>query len=193
MPLELFPFRYRDARTGRWVKARYKGTPEEIAIRYAEWEITGPAELRSDVGGAFNPYRFVPHAELRRLQEEAPEINPHLARPPAVDAIEWVVVGCVVVAIFLRRYVTYCACRRRYSQMESAARLHREIVTAKIALDARNRTGHPQPDAAYAAWRQSTRLARRPPRSVTDPARRLAPARAECCGAVSLDVVFPVN
>jgi hypothetical protein len=143
MPLELFPFRYRDARTGRWVKARYKGTPEEIAIRYAEWEITGPAELRSDVGGAFNPYRFVPHAELRRLQEEAPEINPHLARPPAVDAIEWVVVGCVVVAIFLRRYVTYCACRRRYSQMESAARLHREIVTARIALDAQSHGAAP--------------------------------------------------
>jgi hypothetical protein len=83
--VRLFPFRYSDARTGRWIKARYKATPEEIAVRHTEWEITGPAELRSDVGGAFNPYRIVPHAELRRSQEVPPEINPHLARPLAVD------------------------------------------------------------------------------------------------------------
>ena len=43
MPLELFPFRYRDARTGGWVNARCKGTSEEIATRHAEWEIIGPA------------------------------------------------------------------------------------------------------------------------------------------------------
>ena len=90
MPLELFLFpfryRYRDARTGRWIKARYKARPEEIAGRHAEREITGQAEIRSDIGGASNPYR-IPHAELRRLQEAVPEINPHLANAPAVDAL----------------------------------------------------------------------------------------------------------
>jgi len=29
--------------------------------------------------------------------------------------------------MFLRRYVTYCARRRRFAQMEGAARLRREI------------------------------------------------------------------
>jgi hypothetical protein len=47
-PIELYPFRYRDQRTGRWVRARYRATLAEIAARYREWEITGPAEIRGD-------------------------------------------------------------------------------------------------------------------------------------------------
>jgi len=39
-------FRYRDARTKRWVNARYKATQDEIAARYAEWDITDPGEER---------------------------------------------------------------------------------------------------------------------------------------------------
>jgi hypothetical protein len=47
MPLELFPFKYRSALTGRWVKARYKASREELAARYPQgFEITGPAEVR---------------------------------------------------------------------------------------------------------------------------------------------------
>jgi hypothetical protein len=38
MPIQLFPFRYRERLTGRWVRARYRATREEIATRYAEWE-----------------------------------------------------------------------------------------------------------------------------------------------------------
>jgi hypothetical protein len=129
MSLELFPFRYRDPRTGRWINARYKATPEEIAARHAEWEITGPAEIRSDIGGAFNPYRIVPHAELRRLQEPAPAINPHLANPPAVEVSE-----CTLVGVFLRRYVRYCARRRQFAQMQGAACLYREIATVQNRL-----------------------------------------------------------
>ena len=45
MTVTLYPFRYRDTRTGRWIKARYKATREEIAARYAEWKITGPAKF----------------------------------------------------------------------------------------------------------------------------------------------------
>ncbi len=123
MTISLFPFRYRDPLTGRWIKARYKAAPEEIAARHAEWEIIGPAEIRTDIGGWFNPYRVVPHAELTRLQEPAPQINPHLNRPPAVDEAE-----CFLTSLFLRRYITYCARLRRYAEMQGAARLHREVV-----------------------------------------------------------------
>ena len=55
--LEVFPFRYRDPRTGRWVKARYMATPDEIAARYKEWELTGPGEIRRPLDGYFNPAR----------------------------------------------------------------------------------------------------------------------------------------
>lgn len=44
--IELFAFHYHDPRTGRWIRARYAAAREEIAERYAEWEITGPAEIR---------------------------------------------------------------------------------------------------------------------------------------------------
>jgi hypothetical protein len=49
-------------------------------------------------------------------------------KPPAIDRIE-----CFLLAVFLRRYITYCARRRRFAQMEGAARLHREIRA--IGLD----------------------------------------------------------
>jgi hypothetical protein len=39
------PFRYRGPRTRKWIRARYVAERQEIAARYAEWEITGPAEI----------------------------------------------------------------------------------------------------------------------------------------------------
>ena len=42
--LELFPFRYRNPVTGKWVRARYVASREEIAKGNAEWEIIGPPE-----------------------------------------------------------------------------------------------------------------------------------------------------
>ena len=42
--LELFPFRFRNRITGKWVRARYVATREEIAKGNAEWEIIGPPE-----------------------------------------------------------------------------------------------------------------------------------------------------
>ena len=44
--LELYPFRYRDPVTAKWIRARYVAERHEIAARYAEWEIIGPAEIR---------------------------------------------------------------------------------------------------------------------------------------------------
>jgi len=57
-PFEVFPFRYRDPRTGKWVRARYNATRAEIAARYVEWELTGEGEVRRPAGGGyFNPLR----------------------------------------------------------------------------------------------------------------------------------------
>jgi hypothetical protein len=47
-PIKLYPFRFRDPRTGKWVRARYVVTLAELASRYREWEIIGPAEIRGD-------------------------------------------------------------------------------------------------------------------------------------------------
>jgi hypothetical protein len=41
---ELFPFSFFDPVRGRWIRARYKATPEEIAARYERREITGGVE-----------------------------------------------------------------------------------------------------------------------------------------------------
>lgn len=53
----IYPFRFVDPRTGRWVRARYRATPEQIAQRYAQLEIAGEPE-RVDISlGSFNPHR----------------------------------------------------------------------------------------------------------------------------------------
>jgi hypothetical protein len=39
-----------------------------------------------------------------RLEEPAPELQPHLAKPPSLDALE-----AFLAKVFLRRYVSYCA------------------------------------------------------------------------------------
>jgi hypothetical protein len=59
MRLELFPFRYRDPLTGKWVRASYLAERHEIAARYAEWEIIGPPEFRNvdPEARAFTPHR----------------------------------------------------------------------------------------------------------------------------------------
>jgi len=120
--LELFPFRYRDPRTGKWVRARYVAELHEIKRRYAEYEIIGPPENR-DV----NPDAryFAPHfntmmsAELRRFRERPPELE------PSIDALE-----AFLVRLFLRRYITYCARRGKYAAMQGAARLFAESTVS---------------------------------------------------------------
>src|SRR6476660_8560181 len=119
--LELFPFCNRNHLTGRWVRARYVAEKHEIAARHKEWEITGPAEVRDVDPHAryFTPWKLVPHADLMRIEEPPPELQPHLAQPPTIDERE-----ALLAMLFLRRYVTYCARRRRYSQMQGAANLY---------------------------------------------------------------------
>jgi len=123
--LKLFPFRYRNPVTGKWVRTRYVATREEIAKANFEWEFIEPPEIRDVHPHAryFTPFRVTLHAEAMRMFEPAPQINPHLERPPAIDAME-----CFLTTLFLRRYVTYCARRRRYAPMQGAARLLSEIA-----------------------------------------------------------------
>jgi hypothetical protein len=49
----------------------------------------------------------------------------NLAMPPAIDATER-----FLVHLFLRRYITWCARRRRFAQMQGAARLYREVCAS---------------------------------------------------------------
>ena len=115
--LELFAFRYRDERTGKWVRARYRAELHEIAARHAEFEIIGEPEIRNvdPYARAFSPhqpFKQMMNAEMRRYTERSPELQ------PAIDAIE-----AFLVQLFLRRYVTYCARRRRFAAMNGAAQL----------------------------------------------------------------------
>jgi hypothetical protein len=112
--LECFPFRFRDRLTGKWIRARYRAE-RHVPERYAntEWEITGPPEIRSVDPNAryFSPWRVTPQAEAMRAFEMPPQINPHLERPPEIDATER-----FLASLFLRRYVTYCARRSRFAE-----------------------------------------------------------------------------
>jgi hypothetical protein len=112
-PIELYPFRFRVQRTGKWVRARYVATLAEIEARYREWEIVGPAEIRGDA-----PVQMFQPAPRT---ERPPELQPHLAMPPEIDAAER-----FLVRLFLRRYVTWCARRRKFAAMNGAARLFAE-------------------------------------------------------------------
>jgi len=56
-PLLLYPFRFRDPVTSKWVRARYKAECTEIAARYAEWALCGPPEIRARAGAGFSPWR----------------------------------------------------------------------------------------------------------------------------------------
>ena len=55
--LFLYPFRFLDPVTGKWVRARYVAERHEIAARYAKWEIVGEAEVRRAGGATFSPWR----------------------------------------------------------------------------------------------------------------------------------------
>jgi hypothetical protein len=56
--LVLFPFRFRDPVTGKWVRARYVAELHQIKARHTEFEIIGPPEVRDiDPTARY----FVPH------------------------------------------------------------------------------------------------------------------------------------
>jgi hypothetical protein len=129
--LELFRFRYRDASTGKWLRARYRAERRHIEERYTGFEIIGPPEIREVnlEARSFDPhFKLMTNAELRRFGEKPLEFGPHLATPAAIDAAE-----VFLVRLFLRRYVTFCARRRRFAAMNGAARLLAEVRESKHA------------------------------------------------------------
>jgi hypothetical protein len=118
MTRELYPFRFKDPVTGKWIRARYRARLADIASRYATFEITGPAAIPAAPSSGFDPHRkLMTHAELARRADAPVELD-----PPLPDALER-----TLVQAFLRRYVTWCARSGRYAQMNGAARLLRAI------------------------------------------------------------------
>jgi hypothetical protein len=132
-PLLLYPFRYFDPVRKRWIRARYVAERHEIAERYAQWEITGPPEIRTGSATMFNPWAKLPPrpaAHLPPVEDDPPPDHgptpdpPPVEQPPPIeDQLER-----FLVLLFLRRYVTCCARRRRFAQMEGAARLHGKMI-----------------------------------------------------------------
>ena len=55
--LILYPFRFRDPVSNKWVKPRYVAERHEIADRYHEWQIIGPPEVRRHSATMFSPWR----------------------------------------------------------------------------------------------------------------------------------------
>jgi hypothetical protein len=98
---------------------RYVATQQEIAERYPDgWEIIRPSEICEVNPDAryFTPHRSPLDTAIRRYNERPPELQ------PAIDTAE-----AFLLAVFLRRYVTYCARRQQFAAMNGAARLLRDL------------------------------------------------------------------
>ena len=56
-PIILYPFRRRDPLSGKWYRARYKVSEEQLAQHEGEWIVDGPPEIRRALGptSAFQP------------------------------------------------------------------------------------------------------------------------------------------
>jgi len=91
--LELFPFRFRDPLTGKWVRARYKASLADLEQRYGggRYEITGPPEIREVDPGAryFNPLR----GEDQAGRAASSNLGPFFANAPPVERQVFPVVG----------------------------------------------------------------------------------------------------
>ena len=137
--LLLYPFRFVDPVTGKWMRARYVAELHEIAARHERWEIIGGPEIRSRDATMLNPSsKLAPRAHLPIEEpegepppEKPPEDDPPpVEEPPVEDLSALDQLERFLVLVFLRRYVTYCARRRRYAAMNGAARLHVKLVSA---------------------------------------------------------------
>ena len=129
--------------------ARYLAERSEIAARYAEWETTGQAaNLDVDAGArAFSPHRNLATRSHLPVEEppprdpprpekepgedpplkEPPETDPPVKEPPSEGPATLERVERMLLLVFLRRYVTYCARRHRFASMNGAAHLFAEL------------------------------------------------------------------
>src|SRR2546422_5750070 len=137
--LLLYPFRFVDPVTGKWMRARYVAELHEIAARHERWEIIGGPEIRSRAAAMFNPSsKLAPRAHLPIEEpegepppEKPPEDDPPpVEEPPVEDLSALDQLERFLVLVFLRRYVTYCARHRRYAAMKGAARVHVRVGSA---------------------------------------------------------------
>jgi hypothetical protein len=71
--LELYPFRFRDRLTGKWIRARHRLQVPELQRRYAEWELTGSPEIRH-----VQPRNTEPFSPFTRSPPEPTIIAPML-------------------------------------------------------------------------------------------------------------------
>ena len=115
--LRLYAFKFRDSATGCWTKARYKATLADIAERYTEWIIDGEPEIRGSIPAS----SFSPYPRAKPLTSSDVELVDQVR-----EDVETFLVAC-----FLRRYVTYCARRRRFGAMQGAARLLRSLPSGR--------------------------------------------------------------
>jgi hypothetical protein len=141
--LLLYPFRFFDPVRKRWIRARYVAERHEIESRFAQWEIIGPPEIRTGSATMFNPWAKLPPrpaAHLPPVEEPPPDKDPPEREPPDNEPPDPPVeeppriedqLERFLVLLFLRRYVTYCARRRRFAAMEGAALLLRTIRLAR--------------------------------------------------------------
>ena len=111
-PTILYPFRKRDALTGKWYRARWKASLADIE-REGGIVDGEPEEYRSF-------YRAGPDAQ--HMQSPRSPTLP----PLAADEIER-----FLACVFLRRYAAYCVRRKRYAQAQGAAALWRELMCPK--------------------------------------------------------------
>lgn len=116
MPVVIYPFRKRDPITGKWYRARWKASLEEIARLGGV--VDGPPDVREHLGATSG---FQVHRPPDPRDDEL-ELHPQRAHPPAIDASER-----YLAALFLRRYATYCTRRRRFAQAQGAAMLFAEL------------------------------------------------------------------
>jgi hypothetical protein len=138
-PRSYYPIRVFDDVTKKWVRALYVAELHVIAERYAQWEIIGPPEIRTgSSAGSFNPFRppveHLPPVEEPQPEKEPPEReppdnephNPPVEEPTVEDGLVLEETERFLLLLFLRRYVIYCARRRRFAAMNGAAKLFAE-------------------------------------------------------------------
>ena len=115
------------------MKARYVAEQEDIAVRYERWEIIGLPEIRKRRGEwhSFNPYAYSPpHDPKDPPKEPVDDPSPWEPTPkeqPPEETTNLYSLERVLVLLFLRRHVTWCARARKYAQLEGAALLQRQI------------------------------------------------------------------
>lgn len=131
--LALHRFRFLDATTGRWVLARHRAELHDIVQRYQQWQLVGEPEIRPGNSiGWFSPHA-APHAVSasdagRTAESTSAPTTP--ARSDDVDASPTIddERERFLALLFLRRYITWCARRRRFAAMEGAACLSRRLM-----------------------------------------------------------------